>query len=156
MTGLHLSPEEREARRKQVADLMDSGMKQSDVSRQLGLAQSAVSRWWRITLKMREFGPSTWGEAERVVYGVLARHRVGTVADALETEITGALRKAGLLDREVRGEEVTEGAGPDDQCGCGDPVTWYGGEWMHIYSEKLRGTDDHTAGPETGYYEPGG
>lgn len=47
----------------------------------------------------------------------------------------------------VLGNDVTEGAGPDATCGCGDPVTYYAGEWMHIYSEELRGTGDHNAEP---------
>jgi hypothetical protein len=60
-----------------------------------------------------------------------------------------------LTERPIRGEDITAGAGPDEHCGCGEPITWFEGEWMHIFSEQLRGTGDHTAEPGGGYYEPG-
>lgn len=47
----------------------------------------------------------------------------------------------------VHGEDITEGAGPDDTCGCGEPITMYDGVWLHIYNPELRGTDDHDARP---------
>jgi hypothetical protein len=53
-----------------------------------------------------------------------------------------------LADPEpVRGEDVAEGAGPDDVCGCGEPITMYDGAWLHIFNPELRGTDDHDAHP---------
>jgi hypothetical protein len=45
------------------------------------------------------------------------------------------------------GAELTAGAGPDDTCGCGEPITMYEGEWLHIYNEDLRGTGDHDPHP---------
>lgn len=46
-----------------------------------------------------------------------------------------------------KGEDLTEGAGPDDRCGCGEPITMYEGVWLHVYNEELRGTDDHDPEP---------
>lgn len=46
-----------------------------------------------------------------------------------------------------KGEDLTAGAGPDDTCGCGEPITMYDGEWLHIYNEDLRGTGDHEPKP---------
>jgi hypothetical protein len=48
---------------------------------------------------------------------------------------------------ELRGSDFTDGAGPDDDCGCGERITWFGGEWLHIINPRLRGTDDHDARP---------
>jgi hypothetical protein len=66
--------------------------------------------------------------------------------------ITRELKLAGFeirdtLEPAVTGEELTEGAGPDDVCGCGEPITMYDGYWLHIYNPELRGTDDHDAQP---------
>ena len=47
----------------------------------------------------------------------------------------------------IRGEDITEGAGPDAFCGCGEPITMYDGVWLHIFNPELRGTDDHDADP---------
>jgi hypothetical protein len=48
---------------------------------------------------------------------------------------------------EPAGDDLTEGAGPDDVCDCGEPITMFDGRWMHIYNPELRGSDDHHAQP---------
>jgi transposase-like protein len=125
---LHLQPWEREDRRRKIAELIDGGMNQRQVSEQLGLAQSAVSRWWRITKRMRENGPSSWGSAEFIVYSVLHKHRVGAAVDALESEITSALREAGLLNECTCNEGGSAGCPVHDkEEDRADRVT----AWMH-------------------------
>lgn len=48
----------------------------------------------------------------------------------------------------LSGRDLTEGAGPDASCGCGEPITFYDGVWLHIINPELRGTDDHDAEPD--------
>ena len=67
--------------------------------------------------------------------------------------------KARLLAADVRalaeeeplrmvGSEFTAGASDEPEwCGCGEPITEYDGEWLHIINPVLRGTDDHDAHP---------
>lgn len=43
--------------------------------------------------------------------------------------------------------DVTDGIEAHDTCGCGEPIALYEGEWLHVYNERLRGTDDHDADP---------
>lgn len=42
---------------------------------------------------------------------------------------------------------IVEGQGPVTYCGCGEPITEYEGEWLHIYNPALTGADDHDAHP---------
>lgn len=70
------------------------------------------------------------------------------------TELRDIVGQAHQLGQKLRGEEFTEGAGPDETCGCGEEITWYDGEWLHIANPALRGTDDHNAEPADGYYDP--
>lgn len=81
-------------------------------------------------------------------------------APILPAAAVAALRdivdRAFLLGQELHGEDFTDGAGPDETCGCGEDITWYDGEWMHIANPALRGTDDHQAEPDAGYYIPEG
>lgn len=67
----------------------------------------------------------------------------------LTAQIMAALERAGyeITDGSISGADLTEGAGPDDTCGCGEPITLYEGEWLHIFNPELRGTDDHEASP---------
>jgi hypothetical protein len=50
--------------------------------------------------------------------------------------------------RTLAGEDIAEGAGPDAICGCGWAITWYEGEWLHVFGEKLAGGTDHDAEPD--------
>lgn len=53
----------------------------------------------------------------------------------------------------ITGGDLTRGAGPDDTCGCGEPITRYEGKWLHNAIRILRsrlaaaGFDDHDARP---------
>jgi len=48
----------------------------------------------------------------------------------------------------LTGDQFTDGASAEEEyCGCGEPITWYDGEWLHIINPVLRGTDDHDARP---------
>lgn len=48
----------------------------------------------------------------------------------------------------ITGADLTDGASDEEEfCGCGEPITMYDGEWLHIYNPELRGTDDHEARP---------
>lgn len=64
-------------------------------------------------------------------------------------QLAALVRQAYQLgqDETVSGDDLTEGAGPDDTCSCGEPITMLDDEWMHIYSEELRGTGDHDPAP---------
>jgi len=61
-----------------------------------------------------------------------------------EAELDAAVDEAS----EIHGCDVPDGAGPDATCGCGEPITMYDGEWLHIFNPELRGTDDHDAEPD--------
>ena len=65
-----------------------------------------------------------------------------------------AVNKAFELGRELHGGDFTAGAGPDEICGCGEEITWYEGQWLHVANPELRGTGDHDAEPGGGYYKP--
>jgi hypothetical protein len=57
----------------------------------------------------------------------------------------------------LTGADFTDGAyDGEESCGCGEPIAWFEGEWMHILSEELRGSGDHTAEPAGGFYIPDG
>src|SRR3569833_285074 len=43
--------------------------------------------------------------------------------------------------------EVTDGIEAHDTCGCGEPIAYHDGEWMHVYNDQLRGTGDHDPAP---------
>ncbi|WP_329242826.1 hypothetical protein OG417_44805 [Actinoallomurus sp. NBC_01490] len=43
--------------------------------------------------------------------------------------------------------EVTDGIQAHGTCGCGEPIAYYDGEWMHVYNDQLRGTGDHDPAP---------
>ncbi|MBB2914876.1 hypothetical protein FHS43_006188 [Streptosporangium becharense] len=43
--------------------------------------------------------------------------------------------------------EIVAGQGRVDWCGCGEPITEYDGEWLHVYNPALTGADDHDAHP---------
>lgn len=61
--------------------------------------------------------------------------------------LVGELEELGFPG-ELTGAQFTEGASADPEyCGCGEPITLYEGQWMHIISEELRGTGDHEASP---------
>src|SRR6185437_4133459 len=47
------------------------------------------------------------------------------------------------LCRDVSGGDVTDEAGPDDVCGCGEPITLFEGAWVHIINPVLSGTTGH-------------
>jgi hypothetical protein len=48
----------------------------------------------------------------------------------------------------IVGANFTDGASEEEvYCGCGEPITFYDGEWMHIINPALRGTGDHDARP---------
>lgn len=78
----------------------------------------------------------------------------------------GSLRRLGQIVRDAHelgrnepltGADFTDGAWDgEEDCGCGEPITFFEGEWMHIVSEELRGTGDHVAEPAAGYYVPDG
>lgn len=98
---------------------------------------------------------------EGVITGVLRDHHVisgaglivqepgSQLADAILRELQLAgFTVASAEDLEVLGSDVTDGAGPDSTCGCGEPVTYYDGVWMHVFNPELRGTDDHDAHPD--------
>ncbi len=42
-------------------------------------------------------------------------------------------------------EDIVEDQGPVSACGCGWPITEYGGELLHVFNERLTGSDDHEA-----------
>lgn len=43
--------------------------------------------------------------------------------------------------------EVVDGQGDVVHCSCGEPVTEYDGQWLHILNPALTGADDHDADP---------
>lgn len=43
--------------------------------------------------------------------------------------------------------EIVDGQGRVEWCGCGEPMTEYEGEWLHVYNPALTGADDHDASP---------
>lgn len=81
-----------------------------------------------------------------------ARHN--PVRASFLSELREIVSQASRLSAELHGEDFTAGAGPDETCGCGEAITWYGGTWLHIANPELRGTDDHDAEPDRGYYDP--
>jgi len=79
--------------------------------------------------------------------------------DAVMKAVDSALRQAYAagLSSPLTGADFTDGAYDGEEfCGCGEPITYFEGEWMHIVSEELRGTGDHTAEPAGGFYIPDG
>jgi hypothetical protein len=71
--------------------------------------------------------------------------------------LRAAVNDAFKLGQELHGDTFTDGAGPDDTCGCSGRITWYRGRWVHIINPALRSADDHPATPATpagGDYEP--
>lgn len=94
-------------------------------------------------------GSRRW-QAEDIDHA-LEQHR-----NAFPDEAVLAAGLASVLGR-LTGADFTEGAyDGEEECGCGEPITWFEGGWMHIISEDLRGTGDHTAEPAGGYYVPDG
>lgn len=85
-----------------------------------------------------------------------AETHVPVVAAASPYGITAFLAGAAWQeDQPLTGADVTDGASEEaETCSCGEPITFYDGEWLHIFNPALRGTDDHDAKPGSGYYEP--
>lgn len=63
-------------------------------------------------------------------------------------QLNAAVNQARAGAGELRGGGFTDGAGPDAMCGCGEPITFYEGEWLHVINPRLRGSDDHDAEPD--------
>lgn len=63
-------------------------------------------------------------------------------------ERSAALYEKAAYDRAMQESlEVTDGIEAHDTCGCGEPIAYYDGEWMHVYNDQLRGTGDHDPAP---------
>lgn len=45
-------------------------------------------------------------------------------------------------------EGMIKGQGDTATCGCGYPITEYGGRWLHVFNDDLTGTGDHDAEPD--------
>jgi hypothetical protein len=88
--------------------------------------------------------------------GIMASQRLSKMK---QSALVALVRMAYELGRRqpMTGADFTEGAYEgEESCGCGEPITFFEGGWMHIVSEKLRGTGDHYAEPAGGYYVPAG
>ena len=105
-----------------------------------------------------------WGGPEntvRAVTGMLENlvSAADPVPDTFRAALTALQDQLGrwISPPPITGGDVTDGASEEEEyCGCGEPITWYEGEWLHIYTPELRGSDDHDAEPGDGYYVPEG
>ncbi|WP_158578436.1 hypothetical protein [Spongiactinospora rosea] len=52
-----------------------------------------------------------------------------------------------IQDELARLADIVDGQGEVTWCGCGEPITEYYGEWLHVYNPALTGANDHDAEP---------
>jgi hypothetical protein len=74
--------------------------------------------------------------------------QIGAAMTVLAPLLERAEKAEAELAQPLSGADFTEGASDEPVfCGCGEPITEYDGEWLHIINPVLRGTDDHDAHP---------
>ncbi len=56
------------------------------------------------------------------------------------------IRGEEIPDQEALGE-IVDSQGEVTDCRCGWPITFYDGEWMHVFNDRFAGTEDHEPSP---------